>query len=61
VEDFVEELESAVEVNLDPTRRLLDGLARVVRAPSFDEAEPQDAQSSEVVHSDARGSAQALD
>lgn len=45
-------------MNLDPTRRLLDALTRVVRPPTLDEAHPQDAQPAQVVHSDAGGRGQ---
>ena len=44
MQDLVEELEGAVEVDLDPTRRLLNALPGVIGAPTFDEAHAEDAE-----------------
>ena len=59
VQDLVEELEGAVEVDLDPTRRLLNALPGVIGAPTFDEAHAEDAEAAEVVDSDAGGGGEA--
>lgn len=53
MEDLVEKLEGAVKVDLDPAWGILDGGAGVVAAPTLDKAQPQDAQTSQVIHTDA--------
>ena len=50
VEDVVQELECAVELDLHPAGRLLDALPAVVRSPALDKAEAEDAESPKVVH-----------
>ena len=50
VEHLVQELQSAVQVDLHPAGGVLDALPRVVGAPALHEAQPQDAQTPEVVH-----------
>lgn len=42
-----------MQMNLNPAGRLLDRSAGVVRSPALDEGKPHDAQSPQVVHSDA--------
>ena len=54
LQHLVQQLQRPVQLNLDPARRLLDALARVVGPPSLDEAEPEDAEAAQVVHPDAR-------
>lgn len=54
VQDLVQQLQSPVQVDLDPARRLLDALPGVVGPPALHEAHPQDAQAAQVVHADAR-------
>lgn len=54
VQHLIQQLQSAVEVDLDPAGRLLDALPRVVRPPALDEAHAQDAKPAQVVHADAR-------
>lgn len=54
VQDLVQQLQSPVQVDLDPARRLLDALPGVVGPPPLHKAEPQDAQAPQVVHADAR-------
>lgn len=58
VQDLVQQLQSPVQVDLDPARRLLDALPGVVGPPALHEAHPQDAQAAQVVHADARGGRQ---
>lgn len=58
VEDLVQQLQGSVQVDLDPTRRLLDALPGVVGPPALHEAHPQDAQAPQVVDADARGGGQ---
>lgn len=53
VQDFVQELQGSVQVDLDPAWRFLDALARVIGPPALDEAHPQDAQPAQVVNPDA--------
>ena len=42
------------ETNLDPAGRVFDVVSGVVRTPALDEAESQDAQFAQLVHTDAR-------
>lgn len=58
VQDLVQQLQSSVQVDLDPARRLLDALPGVVGPPALHEAHPQDAQPAKVVHADAGGGRQ---
>lgn len=53
MQDLVQELKGTMEVDLNPARRLLDGGPRVVKAPTLDKAESQDAKSPQVVHANA--------
>lgn len=55
MQDLVEELERTVQMDLDPARRVLYRLARVVGAPSLDEAQAEDAEATQVVDSDPGG------
>jgi len=43
VQHFVQQLQGAMQVHLDPAGRFFDGLAWVVRSPALDEAQAQDA------------------
>lgn len=58
VQDLVQQLQSPVQVDFDPARRLLDALPGVIGPPTLHEAHPQDAQPAQVVHADARGGRQ---
>lgn len=51
MQDLVQQLQRAMELNLDPTWRLLDRMARVIRTPALHEAKAKDAEPSKVVHS----------
>lgn len=53
VENFVQQLQGAVQVDLDPAGRLFDALPWVVRAPALHKAHAQDAQAPQVVHTNA--------
>ena len=53
VKYFIQELQSPVKVDLDPTWRLFDALTRVVWTPAFHKTHPQDAESPEVIYSNA--------
>lgn len=53
MQHLVQQLQGAVQVDLDPARRLLDALPRVVGPPALDKAHPQDAQAPQVIHADA--------
>lgn len=44
-----------VQLNLDPARRFLDTVSGIVGTPAFNEAESQNAEPAEVVHTDASG------
>ena len=52
VENLVKDLESPMQVHLDPARRLLDRLPVVVWTPALHEGEPEDAKPPEVVDPD---------
>lgn len=47
-----------MQVDFDPARRLFDALPRVIGAPTFDEAHPEDAQAAQVVDADPGGGRQ---
>lgn len=51
VQHIVQELQSSVKSDLDPTWRLLDALPAVVWPPTLHKAQPQDAQATQVIHS----------
>lgn len=53
VEHLVQQLQGAVQVDLDPAGRLFNALPWVVRAPALHKAHAQDAQASQVVHTDS--------
>ena len=53
LEDFIEQLQRPMQLDLDPARRFLDGRARVVRPPALHKAHLQHAESSQVVHANA--------
>lgn len=53
VQNLVQQLQRTVQMYLYPARRLLDGLPWIIRTPSLDKGQPQNAQSSQVVHTDA--------
>lgn len=55
MQDLVKQLERAVQVDLHPARRVLDRLARVVGAPSLDEAQAEDAETTQVIDPDPGG------
>jgi hypothetical protein len=52
VQDFVEKLKRTMEMDLDPARRVFDGLARVVWTPALDEAQAEDAETTKIVDAD---------
>ena len=51
MEYIIEQLQSSVEGDLYPAGRLLDALPTVVRAPPLHEAQPQDTESPQIIHS----------
>lgn len=53
VKHLVEQLQSSVKVNFNPTRRLFDGLSWVVWSPAFYKRKSQNAQSPQVIDSNA--------
>lgn len=59
VQHLIQELQSSVQVDLDPAGRLLDALPRVVGSPAFHKAHAQDAQPTEVIHADSGSGRQA--
>ena len=54
-QEFVQKLQSPVQVDFDPTGCLFDGLPLVIWTPTLDERQPDDALSPEVVYTDAGG------
>lgn len=60
MQNLVEKLECAMEMDLDPTRRFFDALSLVIRAPAFNEGKTQDAKPSKVVDADASRCRKAL-
>eukprot|EP00095_Tigriopus_kingsejongensis_P001835 maker-scaffold10_size831480-snap-gene-6.9 protein:Tk01835 transcript:maker-scaffold10_size831480-snap-gene-6.9-mRNA-1 annotation:"viral iap-associated factor homolog" len=52
VQNLVQELESPMQMHLDPARGFLDRLPVVIRTPAFHKRQTEDAETSEVVHSD---------
>ena len=48
---IVEQLQSPVQRDLHPARRLLDALPAIVWAPALHKAESQDAESTKIVYS----------
>lgn len=55
VENFIQELERSVEMHFDPTRSLFDALTRIVRSPTLDERQSQNAEPTQVVDTDSSG------
>lgn len=53
VQDFIQELQGTVQVDLNPAGRVLDALPGVVRPPALHKAQPQDAKAPEVIHANA--------
>lgn len=53
VQNFIQQLESTMQVDFDPTRSLLDTLPSVVRTPAFDKRQSKDAKSSQIIHTDS--------
>lgn len=49
---LIQQLQRAVQMHLDPTRRVFDALPRVVRPPPLHEAQPEDAQPPQIIHAD---------
>lgn len=55
VQHLVQELQSPVQVDLDPAWCLLNALSWVIGTPTFHKAHAQDAQPAQVIHTDASG------
>ena len=58
-QQLVEQLQRAVELHLNPTRRLLYGAPRVVWAPALHERETQHTEATELVHAESASDAAA--
>jgi hypothetical protein len=53
VQDFVEKLKGTMQMNLDPTRCILDGLTWVIGTPAFDKAQSKYAETTEIIDADS--------
>lgn len=56
VQDLVKKLQSTMKVNFYPAGRIFYRLTGVVGTPAFDKAQPKDAQTAEIVNTDAGSS-----
>lgn len=60
VQNLVEQLQSSMQMNFDPARCVLDGVARIIRTPALDKAQPENAKTSQIVDANASGCGQTL-